>query len=85
MTTENYAENYALKHSEEIAADSSTYVHHMKPVKYLLKGWKVNDQGVFERHCEIVDTYELAEVALHCMDLRNLDSMKLKIDSIEAI
>ena len=57
----------------------------MKPVKYLLKGWKVNDQGVFERHCEIVDTYELAEVALQCMELRNLDSMKLKIDSIEAV
>lgn len=57
----------------------------MKPVKYLLKGWKVNDQGEFERHCEIVDTYALAEVALQCMELRNLDSMKLKIDSIEAI
>ena len=57
----------------------------MKPVKYLLKGWKVNDQGVFERYCETVDTYALAEVALQCMELRNLDSMKLKIDSIEAI
>lgn len=56
----------------------------MKPVKYLLRGWKVNDQGAFERYCEIVDTYELAEAALQCMELRNLDRMKLKIDSIEA-
>lgn len=57
----------------------------MKPVKYLLKGWKINDQGVFERYCEIVDTYALAEVALQCMELYNLDSMKLKINSIEAV
>ena len=57
----------------------------MKPVKYLLKGWMVNDRGAFERYCEIVDTYELAEVALQCMELRNHDRMKLKIDSIEAI
>lgn len=57
----------------------------MKPVKYLIKGWKVNERGAYEQYSEIVSTYEEAEVALQCMSIRNLDSMKLKIDHIECI
>ena len=57
----------------------------MKQVKYLIKGWKVNTNGDYEQYIEIVDTYARAEVALQCMSLRNLDSMKLKIDHIECI
>lgn len=57
----------------------------MKSVKYLIKGWQVNEQGVYERYIEIVDTYAQAEVALQCMSIRTLDSMKLKVDSIECI
>lgn len=56
-----------------------------KHVKYLIKGWKVNRFGVYTQYSRVVDTYAQAVTALQHMSIRNLDSMKLKIDSIECI
>ena len=65
-------------------------------IKYLVKGWKVDIDGIYQPFCDICDSYNAACVYLQLMAVRNEESMQLialrneesihlKVDSIEAI
>ena len=54
-------------------------------IRYLVKGWKVDDDDVYQPFCDICDRYSTALGYLQLMDVRNHEEIHLKIDSIEAI
>lgn len=57
-------------------------------IRYLVKGWKVDIDGIYQPFCDICDIcdrYSTVLVYLQMMAVRNEESVHLKIDSIEAI
>ena len=54
-------------------------------IRYLVRGWKVGDDGIYRRFSDICDRYSAALGYLQLMDERNREEIHLKIDSIEAI
>ena len=56
-------------------------------IRYLVRGWKVGIDDVYQPFCDICDRYSTALGYLQLMAVRNEDeeSVHLKIDSIEAI
>lgn len=53
-------------------------------IRYLVKGWEIDSDGIYQQFCDICDRYSTALEYLQLMDVRNED-VHLKIDSIEAI
>ena len=54
-------------------------------IRYLVRGWKVGDDGIYRRFSDICDSCSTALGYLQLMEVRNKESVHLKIDSIEAI
>ena len=54
-------------------------------IKYLVKGWKVDIDGIYQPFCDICDRYSTALGYLQLMNMRNAEDVHIKIDSIEAI
>ena len=54
-------------------------------IRYLVKGWKVDIDGIYRRFSDICDRYSTALGYLQLMAVRNREDVHLKIDSIEAI
>lgn len=54
-------------------------------IRYLVKGWKVDNDGIYQPFYDICDRYSTALGYLQLMDVRNKENVHLKIDSIEAI
>ena len=54
-------------------------------IRYLVRGWEVDIDGIYQPFRDICDSYSAACVYLQLMAVRNEESMHLKIDSIEAI
>ena len=54
-------------------------------IRYLVKGWKVDIDDVYQPFCDICDRYSTALGYLQLMAVRNEESVHLKIDSIEAV
>lgn len=54
-------------------------------IKYLVKGWKVDSDGIYQPFCDICSSYSAALGYLQLMEVRNREDVHLKIDSIEAI
>lgn len=54
-------------------------------IGYLVKGWKVDIDDVYQPFCDICSSYSAALGYLQLMAVRNEESVHLKIDSIEAI
>ena len=54
-------------------------------IRYLVRGWKVGDDGIYQPFCDICDSYRAALWYLQHMSVRNQKYIHLKIDSIEAI
>ena len=54
-------------------------------IRYLVRGWEVDIDGIYQPFRDICDSYSAACVYLQLMAVRNEESVHLKIDSIEAI
>ena len=54
-------------------------------IRYLVRGWKVSDDGIYRRFSDICDRYSTALGYLQLMEVRNAEDIHIKIDSIEAI
>lgn len=54
-------------------------------IRYLVKGWKIDSDGIYQPFCDICDSYSAALGYLQLMAVRNEESVHLKVDSIEAI
>ena len=54
-------------------------------IRYLVKGWKVDIDGIYQPFCDICSSYSAALGYLQLMAMRNCEDVHLKIDSIEAI
>lgn len=54
-------------------------------VKYLVKGWNVDAVGVYHTFSKICKNYDDALAYLQLMSMRNVESIHIKVDTIEAI
>lgn len=54
-------------------------------IRYLVKGWEIGNDGIYQPFCDICDRYSTALGYLQWMAVRNEESVHLKIDSIEAV
>lgn len=54
-------------------------------VKYLVKGWNVDDAGVYHKFSNICKNYNAALTYLQLMSVRNVENVHIKVDTIEAI
>lgn len=54
-------------------------------IRYLVRGWEIGSDGIYQPFCDICDRYSTALGYLQWMAVRNHEDVHLKIDSIEAI
>ena len=54
-------------------------------IRYLVRGWQVGDDGIYQPFCDICDSWIDALWYLQSMAGRNEESVHLKIDSIEEV
>ena len=54
-------------------------------IRYLVKGWEIDSDGIYQPFCDICDRYSAACVYLQLMSVRNEKSVHLKVDSIEVV
>lgn len=54
-------------------------------IRYLVRGWEIDEDGIYCRFSDICSSYSAALGYLQLMEVRSCEDVHLKIDSIEAI
>lgn len=54
-------------------------------VKYLVKGWNIDAFGTYYKFSIICNNYDAALAYLNLMSVRNVKSVRIKVDTIEAV